>query len=252
MNICKTNSNDDRPHRSRDCLCAALATLGLLVCTPRVVADCACDINVPQGTLVTIVGDLTANCMKVDGTLLIASGTVTLTGNGCATSKIDGTVILQRTAPLIFGSLAFTTNDHVLKGDGAIVGQDNVTRIQVSGGLTLTSDITIAGALQIHAGAGTFKNTGLVQADDGTANSDTLVLASGTYTGSGEWKAASADAFLRFGFAVTATKLTGDFTVSRGTLDIDADVCTTGNLTFTGGKIDVAAGKSFKAGGSCP
>lgn len=52
-------------------------------------------------------------------------------------------------------------------------------------------------------------------------------------------------------FSSAFTDMTCDFVVSAGTLNINANVCTEGDLTFTGGTINVAPGKTFSTGGSC-
>ena len=47
-------------------------------------------------------------------------------------------------------------------------------------------------------------------------------------------------------------RLAGDFTITVGTPDVNEDLCTAGDLNFTGGTVDVGASESFKADGSFP
>ena len=178
-------------------------------------------------------------------------GRLTLDGDDVTTHSINGTIDLIGAG----SKLRFITNSQTLSGSGLIKGQDHGAHISLSNSVTLTSGITIEGALQIRACCGTFINgaTGLVHANRSSGDK-VLMLYDGTFDDAdgAEWKVSNhADAILRF--SVAATGLEGDFTVHDGTLDIDASVCTTGDLSFTGGKIDVASACSAKfSQSSCP
>lgn len=207
-----------------------------------------------NGTL-TISGTLTASCVKVrsGGKINIASGGILiLTGNHGSTSRIDGDIFLQASSAVI----EIKDNDHTFSGSGEIIGQANGAEIREKFGqtrqLTLDTDLTVRGALKFKLD---LVNNGLVWADDATTagSRDTLELFSGTFTGSGEWRVQRFrgvnTAILKFAAGITATGLTGDFTVRANTvLDIDDSVTTTGDLTFDGGKIEVAPSKAFTAG----
>jgi hypothetical protein len=138
---------------------------------------------------------------------------------------------------------------------GRIVGQHDNALITVSAGETLTSEITIEGALEIRAGSGTFDNDYVVEAKKIDGSNETLTLYSGTFSGgSGMYKVNDADAELWVYATGTpdCDGMSADFYVGAGVLDVDYNVCTTGYLTFLGGSIEVDSGNSFKAGGSCP
>ena len=279
MNASKANSKIDATSRRTTLLAAALAVLLLLSAAPVAVADDCCDpvlilwfgetcflesdcearyvIIFPGARLYTGSHTLTiteAGGLYIFGSsdgygpgklLLDGAGTALLTGGG--TSTIDGLLKLKVSG----ATLEIASNDHALTGDGKIIGQDNAAQIEIDSGLTLTSELSIEGALEIHASSGTFINEGLVNAD-GTFSDKIVTLFSGMFSGDGQWKASGSGATLHFRAFITVNPLAGDFAVSAGTLDIDESVCTTGNLTFTGGTIAVNAGKSFTAGGSCP
>ncbi len=186
-----------------------------------------------------------------DGRLFVPDGgSLLLTGGG--TSLVDGLVVLEG----LGARVTIRANGHTLAGTGSIIGEHNLATIDDdpvdSAELTVAPGFTIEGALRICLD---LVNNGTVRANDATmaGSRDRLTLDSGRFTGSGVFDVNTAGASLKFdATGVTATGLGADFTVSSGTLDIDENVCTAGDLTFTSGTIDVAAGKSFKAGGSCP
>lgn len=180
------------------------------------------------------------------------SGAVRLTGGG--TSVMNGLFVLEADS----STLEIAGSDHALVGSGAIIGLNSSADILIGDGLTFTSEITIEGMLQIvpsiGAGPTRFINGagGLVHATRaGTLDLNVDALDDGTNTSPGDWQVSTnASALLKF--STGSALLSGNFNVSAGTLDIDDDVTTIGDLTFTGGKIDVASGKSFSAKVSSP
>lgn len=240
MNATQAMNLRNASFRRHSSLPALLGAVGLMLSAPSS-APCFAQCVTVSGTL-TISGTVTMKCVNVTpGATLIITNTGTLRLSGNATSTIDGEIRLS-------GTLAIR-NNHTLTGSGVIDGQLADARITVISGKTVTNKMLIAGQLKIAAGGATFTNhsDGIVQADV----NGTLEVVDGTIEGAGAWKV-STDPNAVLKFSVAVTNLSGAFTVKSGTLNIDADVCTTGDLTFDGGTIDVAAGKSFKAGGSCP
>ncbi len=191
--------------------------------------------------------------LSEDGTLSVG-GMMTLDDQGSLVLANGGTSIIDGDIVLIgdLTTLAVETADHTLAGSGMIEGRANLARLTVEDRLTLTSRIAVVGALRIEAGAGTFVNDGVVEADENAPFRDTLALVSGTYTGNGEYRVTASGAKLRFGLGVVATGIAADFHVSGGgVLDIDENVTTTGKLksfTGAGSRIEVAGGKSVKFG----
>jgi hypothetical protein len=192
-----------------------------------------------------------ADTIEVYGTLNIEPGMkLTLDGSTSSTSYICGEVYLEESGTC--GNLAFTTNDHELLGNGSIIGADHCCQITLdTNSQALTNNgVTICGALEItESGTPTntrFINHGVVSADlaSGMLELDVDHLDTGTYCASGDWDVSASSAILRF--TVGSTYLCGKFSVSNGTLDIDANVWTDGDLSFTGGGIAVASGMSFK------
>ena len=181
-----------------------------------------------------------------------ASGTLTLCAASTSTISQDKGIYLSSST----STLAVSAN-HTLSGSGSVEGRDNAAQIEISGNNTLTNTTTIEGALEIRAGSGTFVNgaTGVVHANRITGDK-ILTLYSGTIDDvysdpdRAEWKvSADTDAILRF--SVAATGLEGDFIVHEGTLDVNANVWTTGDLDFdkassTNPKIEIASGCSAK------
>lgn len=197
------------------------------------------------------------------GKLIIESG-------GKLTIGEDGTVWLDDAVTHeIGGTIELTDQDSILHFDdtatvgehssvsGTIDGQDDDAQIAIANGKTLTNEITIQGALVVDdavAASATFANHGLVHANR-TSAPWVLDVATATITDTSgnRWQAsANANATLRFS---NCAALSGNITVSNGVLDIDANVCTTGTLDFSGGKIEIADGcwlKINQASCSCP
>lgn len=241
-------------------LCLALVTLGLCAAPP---GANACDLVV-TGVYV-VYEDETYDCMYVSGILIIDGATLTLTGPGSST--VTGTVVLTDR----YSNLRFTTNPHRVDGSGVIVGADDDAQINVTSGVTLTSSVTVCGHLKI-TGAGSFTNEGLVHANtNGTLSleiSGTLEDTNASHVT--RWQVSASGGVLHFDAAIgSATGLDGRFVVSAGTLNFNAAVTSKGRLelsggtvqvdadvtlgdqadeefmSFTGGTIDVAPGKTF-------
>ena len=198
--------------------------------------ECADHITVETGAQL----DIAANC------------TLTLDGSGSTTSTVDGAINLEAAG----SKLAFTANSQTLTGSGNIDGCDSSATIEIADGLTLTSDITIEGELQIFGTAGgnttRFINDtgGLVRANRvGTLDLNVDALDDGTNCSDGDWVVSSANAAI-LEFSVGSILLSGDFTVNvshaNGTLWIQANVATEGDLIFSDGKIQVDSGCYFK------
>jgi hypothetical protein len=210
-----------------------------------------------SGQTCYVTTNTTWDTANIQGTLNIQPGyTLTLQndnnnlghGAGNDHSVVDGTVNLQASGT--YGVLAFEENDHELAGSGSIIGADDNCQIMLGNDyLDLTSSITIRGALAIvESGSQTdtsFINNGTVSANlaSGTLELAVDYLDDGTCS-TGNWTVSASSAVLQFG--VGSTLLSGNFSISNGTLDIDADVWTEGDMSFTGGTIDVADGASFK------
>ena len=252
------------------CAGAVAAALGVLGSAIPARADCtvdcetsACNICVDDYSVLDIDSSQSTNCIDVAaGSILnITEGaTLTITRTECAqTSCVNGDVILRYDLEWTPARLAFTCSDHGLVGSGAIAGQEPDAAIIISADVTLKSAVDITGSLQI-VGAGDFGNAGRVSANSpyGTLN----VAVTGTVSdGPGaRWEVGPyAAAVLRF-LSVDAN-LSGSFTVTNGMLiagdrsaDTDEiDVCTTGNLTQTGGEIEVGRYDSFSfSAQTCP
>jgi hypothetical protein len=170
------------------------------------------------------------------GCVLILTGN---NGDNVSTIETGGEIKLEDGCPV----LRITTNDHTFTGPGRIIGESDGGEIQIGcneSGRTLTNATNIEGALQIISGAlatnTTFVNNGKVEANDSWLE----VYPDALGSGSGEWKVTGSGS--KLWFRRGSTSQTGDFTVSAGTLDIDATVETTGHLNFTGGQIEVAEG----------
>jgi hypothetical protein len=179
------------------------------------------------------------------GTLNIPTSTILVLDNDngpTANSVVNGTVNLQSSGAI----LRLIEEDHAISGAGTIVGADPAAKIEIgTGGSSprLTSTTTIEGTLQIVNG--TFFNNGTVEANATTQNY-VLEIYPDVLGGSGYWNVTT-NAYAELWFRTGSTSLTGQFMVSNGTLDVDDHVETTNNLTFSGGKIEVAANKRFVA-----
>ena len=247
MTAHKSNVNCNYATSPRTCR-LALAALVPLFCCVSAAAEC---LEVKSGDKLDITVDQTVDCLKidVDGCLKIAAN-VTLTIAGTAAhneSTVDGTIILAGDE----ATLKIIQSDHTLSGQGRLIGKSNTALIRVTGNLALTSSITIKGALQIRAGSGEFINDGLVMSRHAAEDDDTLTVYSGTLKGVGTYQANRAGSTLHFRANImVGTGFACDFNVLAGTLGIDEDVQTSGDLSFSGGTIRVAAGKTFIAGSS--
>jgi hypothetical protein len=210
-----------------------------------------------SGEICNVAANAVADTIEVQtsATLNIqASMVLTLDGSANSTSYVEGTgrIYLQGSG----SELSFTTNDHTISyvsSAGEIVGQHDSALITLdTNSQVLTSEIPISGALAITE-SGTPSDTRFVNSSTVSANlaSGTLELSvdyldDGMCYAPGDWEVSASSAVLKF--TADSTFLSGDFTVSSGTLDIDTDVWTSGSLSFTGGTIDVADGVSFETG----
>jgi hypothetical protein len=186
-----------------------------------------------------------------------SGGTLTIDGDDYGNVHyIDGTIYLhwQSGSPNTFGTLAFTTSDHTLSyasSPGTLDGTNVECLITINSGLTLTSTITVQGAMEIKDGSGdsTFENQGAVLAYiDGVLKISTHVVedTAGGTAPDGRWQVTTdSDAVLRFAQETNAS-LDGDFTISLGKLDIQRSVSTSGEMSLTD-RIQVAELMSFTA-----
>jgi len=143
-----------------------------------------------------------------------------------------------------------------LSGTGSIYGPSALPLIE-SGGqqvgitYTLTSSLTIEGAMRIQSGANSrlvFQNYGLVHARLASQTLQFRDLTVYANTGS-EFKVSNG--VLEFVSSVSATALGGNFTVQGGELRVETNICTTGDLKYTAGFIVVYPNRWFKAGVTC-
>jgi hypothetical protein len=178
------------------------------------------------------------------------AGLVDLAGGG--THTINGTAANNGLRLSIANSRLRISSSATLSGTGYIEGQHDSALIELAADVAFTSAITIEGNLQIvpvqYATGTRFINNGFVDANNaGTLELNVHYLDTATPTGpSGSWRVGdSGSAFLKF--SVGSTLMSGTFTVSNGMLDIDQNITTSGNLTFTGGTISVAPGVTFQA-----
>lgn len=267
----KPDPKDITACRSHTSLLSVLIVVALLGAAPRGLADCDCEspwvIDCGEHCILTAdckverltisyggrldTGNYTLTITGSGGLTICAGGLLKVEGNGMVvlngggTSPLNGRIELEQDS----STLKIADSDHTLTGSGAIEGQNADAQILITDGETLTSEITIQGALTIDDAAGasaTFTNHGLVHANRTSADWVLDVKTATTNDNSGNrWKvSAHQNAELRFSSA--ATGLGGDFTVSNGKLRIDENVTTTGDLSFTGGKIVVASGCSAK------
>jgi phage baseplate assembly protein gpV len=222
----------------------AVAMIGVL---SQVTAARACNLVVdPNERRVLSGGIFVTDCVDVaaTGTLVIDPNTaLALNSNGGNNqSPINGAIQLTDSS----SALGIIINDHEFTGSGTITGLDPGAKIVIGVGaaaITLTSEVDIEGTLQILNG--TFINNGTVE-----ANADTegywLEIYPDVLGGSGDWKVTTS-AYAELWFRTGSTLLTGNFTVSNGTLNIDENIETTADLTFSGGQIEVAANRRFVA-----
>ena len=178
------------------------------------------------------------------GTLNIYSP-VTLTLNGGGTSTVNGTINLLGAG----SELKFTTYNHSVIGNGAIVGQHASAKIAIDG-YTLINCITISGRLEITDGASTgiFINQGRVRADA----SGTLEISVDEVRDSsqGLWQSMHCDAILLFDSTIatmTAGNMDGDFELFAGIIRLDEPLTTDGRLMMSGGTLDVNQNTTMNA-----
>ena len=189
-----------------------------------------------------------ADSLTVESTATLniqASKKLTLDDSGGNGSTITGTVNLQGSA----SELAFVDNNQTIDGSGKIVGQHNAAKITVGLNLTLTSETTIEGTLQI-TGLGAFKNQGLVWANAvGILEISTNTLSD---DGSAEWKVSgSASATLLLNpTSSTFQQFFASFTLTdNGKLEVESGgFSTKGSLYWGGGTITLAPGVSVEFG----
>jgi hypothetical protein len=248
----ETNGLPARPFRAKGAhpdavqrLFGAILAALAVAWTPQAAA---CDLDVAAGSTVRLNGDFVFDCVTVGagGSLDIAGGTLTLTAD--ATSAVDGSIILESC-----NSVLRIADDHSFTGDGRIEGQCESAGLEIAGGKTLTSAITIQGMLQIRPAAGA-SNTTFVNASGGLVHANaagTLDIRPHGVRGAGDWQVStSASAVLQF--TSSTSDLAGRFDVDAGLLSILGQVCTTGALDYQGGEIATASSGCFAAGGSCP
>lgn len=222
----------------------------------------ACIASDQTVTVRTAQGNQTCAAIHLDGIVIVQQlRTLTITGdNTFTTSNIDGTLKLQQGGagaggkPHISGALTIkgvggdivglsnstgsaailSTSAHLLTTFGA--GGDNTSR---------SNSLVIHGLLNISAD---LENDAFVVADDDTLtlsgvdkegdggfwiaeNGATLDVGVGV-TGDNTWQLVDdADSVIHF-FTDTSTSLGGDFEIEKGTLDVDANIATSGHLTF--------------------
>lgn len=204
---------------------------------------------IPSGKTCDVDAHADAQGLGVSGTLHIASGT-TLTLHGVAGNVLvnvpgAGTINLEGSSSV----LEFLDDGLIVaEGEaGKIVGQHNDAKILLDNDTTLTNKVDIEGHLQITEAAGenaTFVNEGTVHAN----SNGTLYINTDAVEDTGlvefRWKVSTnSSAVLKLEPTnVTPPTLGGNFRVENGTLDIQATVNTTGDLSQTGGTISVADG----------
>jgi len=179
-----------------------------------------------------------AGLLNVSG----AGGKVDLAGGG--THVIDGQVGLSTST-----SVLEISTHAILGGAGRIKGFVAGAEVSVDSTKTLISQMRIEGILTIagtsDATTGKFVNRGLVIADSASAR---ILLEDLTYTGYGQWQVGpTSGTEIEFASDAKATQLWGDFTVLDGTLDVNANVITSGHLHWVDGTIDVASSVEFRA-----
>lgn len=259
MYASKTDVITDATPQGGGLLCVTIAALALLLWPISIEACWLVDRN-----SVVVNETKTVDCVYVmaDKKLVIgSSGTLVLDGESndpndpndpSSVSTINGTITMEDETAI----LRITSNDHTFQsaGSGTLIGEDGGAKIEIGNGQTLTNEITIQGCLRIVRAQGasntTFINNGTVSANAGCTlevytnyldDQDDVAEESGNWSVSGN---SNAELWLRVG----SDELTGDFAISAGTLDVDASIITTGDLSFTSGTIEVYQGKTFQAG----
>jgi hypothetical protein len=176
-------------------------------------------------------------------------------------STIDGALHLYQNTTL------YINKSLTIGGSGRVMGhasQSEIAMIKAVGGAAYT--LTLGSGVQLDTEWDVYVplvNNGAVKArklsnnlgrikliEGGSGSGDWIaelggtLIVDGTVTGSGDWKLVnSASSTIQIDAACIG--LTGDVTISAGTLDVNRNFCTTGNLTFSGDAIDVAS--AYKA-----
>lgn len=283
MNIPQTDVQDNRHsavtvRRPGATPAAVVAVLLLLIASPHTPADCTCE---PEPSWVIGANDiccLTEDCtvesltILSGGKLYTGSHTITITsphgltiyrggrlivdggegveGPGAVVLSAGGWTFLYGQIDLAVSkaTLRVAGGRHAFFGKGKIVGNHDRARIEIRGGITFTSLVQIEGALELRAGDGTFVNNGRVEANRASRDDNRLTLYSGTFTGHGVYSVTTAGATLQCEPYIAADQLATDFVIDAGAFNVNENVITTGDLTFTGGTLSVAPGKTFQAG----
>lgn len=204
-------------------------------------------------------GTVTAAYLDVDENITINSGgLMTINGSGDTSDIASGKYIRIATVGVAsYADLQFSVN-HTVQGDGSIDGVSDYARVRVADTMTLTSQVKICGILSIDEVTGTnpatLDNQGEVHADD----AGVLNVAIGTIRDStgDRWKTSGSDnAVLRISDDATGSnKLVGNIILGadasppyHGTLDIQADVTSSGTLDQRAGTvIQVASGMTLQ------
>ncbi len=171
-----------------------------------------------------------------------AGGFLILTGGGVHTIK--GTVNLANADAT---TLRITTADIIFHGDGEIVGQSMAnSKVEVVT-VRLVSRVTIKGQLTIGNATtpGTFVNDGLVDASVGAElKLIELIYENGA---SGVYRLSNASGTLTFSSGTYANLNSDLEMLEAGTVNIDVDFATTGDLVYEAGTLD-ASGVTAKFG----
>lgn len=206
-------------------------------------------------TDIDVTGNEAADSLDVQTTKTLdvqTDNTLTIDGTSSSAHTIAGTILLSTST----STVAFTATNHTLSGAGNIEGSHNDAKITIAGTYDLTNGIVINGSLEIHGldatPDGRLINNGTVEATHSAANDNTLVLYEGRFSGTGKYKVDTDGATLQVRAGIDDTGMAADFWVGHdanngGKLDVLEDMVTTGNLIFSRGTIQVAAGKTFSA-----
>lgn len=207
-------------------------------------------VNGTQALAVLIVNDANDAILNMaSGDILIVSGSVTVNGSGVFRFNSSG-----GTAPIVRANAAGVD----LEGPFTMEGSDGGLFDRTS---TYTFDVLVNKTVTfIGAYLATISAPDLEV--DGTINANAAdVTFSGGFeesTSLGTFQVSHANSTMRFNQTAEVCFDDGssdgaNFTISAGVLDIDQSVRTLGDLTFTGGQIEVAAGEVFAAGlDACP
>lgn len=182
-------------------------------------------------------------------------------GASCVASQIDGVLDIYKLGKVIIGDDHTFNGSGLIKmglsgnasGDPLVEGASDTTVITLASGLTLQGwgdlDLVVTNNGTVAARSGTLE---LQHGGDGsgkwTAETSTgRLLISGEIEGSATWELDD-DAGAKIEIDATSECLTGDVEVSLGTLDVDANFRTTGELQMGGASslVDVAGTKSAK------